>query len=457
MEVGLTNMAAIENKEYLQLTEWELKNLHLPPVTTITLYQGSAPVENLRSRLTMMLEKNPWLTSRIVKKDTADGIVAMAYSKTFDAESLLDQHFSVYDPGDVGFSLSMPYEELVHCLLPVQCERSKQAIDSDVPLFKVAVVPIEAEEIADDQATPLQQVITLPGFALVVSMNHTLGDGHTYYKLYGMLSTDTDVEALEPVRVADFEKAKTEVIGKNENAMFTSAGIGLGIMGTYMGAKVTRRKPQNVCIHSVDPAWAAHEKANAKQAGQVPFVSTNDALTSWFFREMKSDLNIMVANYRSRKPSILGLKERHVGNYEANVPYFPGDVETPTLIRQSISGADGGFRTHRAGSPPTEIPKFLTLIRNKCSLITNWATFYRDVVLQDNAPGNETRLYNPKLHLPIMASDGIITSVWNNCIIFRPRAGELGILMITRRFDSDMLMQLKAQDSLKIPTGVRIV
>ena len=98
----MTNVAAVECKENLRLTEWELANLHLPPVTTVTLYEGSAPVENLRSRITIMLEKNPWLTSRIVKKDTADGIVAMAYSKTFDAESFIDQHFFVYEPGAVG-------------------------------------------------------------------------------------------------------------------------------------------------------------------------------------------------------------------------------------------------------------------------------------------------------------------------------------------------------------------
>jgi hypothetical protein len=446
-----------DGRETLKLTKWELANLHLPPVTTVTLYQGAAPVAFLRHRLAMIFEKNPWLTSRIVKKNTADRVVALAYAKTFEFEPIIDQHFSVYEPGDVGFSLSMPYEVLAHCLLPVQCARSKPATDEDEPLFKVAVIPIEAEETDDNQATPLQQAITLPGFALVVSMNHTLGDGHTYYKLYGMLSADTDVEVLDPVRVADFEEAKTEVIGEKENAMFTSAGLSLGIMGTYVGAKVTRRGPQNVCIHNVDPAWVSQEKAKAKQEGQVPFVSTNDALTSWFFREMKSDMNIMVANFRSRKPAILGLAEHHVGNYEANVPYFPGDVETPALIRQSIRNADGGFRARRAGSPPTEIPKFFTLIRNKSALITNWANFYRDVVLQDNAPDKETRPYNPKLHLPIMEPDGIITSVWNNGIIFRPRAGELGIFMITRRFDSDMLMQRKAQDGPNVPMGARIV
>ena len=118
---------SIEDKEMLNLTEWELANLHLPPVTTVTLYEGSAPVEFLRSRIVSILEKNPWLTSRIVKRNTADGVVAMAFSKSFEAKSVIDQHFSVYKPADVGFSLDMSYEELVHSLLSVQCARSKIA------------------------------------------------------------------------------------------------------------------------------------------------------------------------------------------------------------------------------------------------------------------------------------------------------------------------------------------
>ncbi len=139
-----------DDRETLKLTKWELKNLHLPPVTTVTLYEGTAPVEFLRRRLTMILEKNPWITSRIVKKNKADNVVALEYAKTFEPEPAIDQHFSVYGPGDVGLSLSMSYEELVHCLLPVQCARSKQATDEDEPLFKVAVVPIEAEDIDEE-------------------------------------------------------------------------------------------------------------------------------------------------------------------------------------------------------------------------------------------------------------------------------------------------------------------
>ncbi|MEK6197116.1 MAG: hypothetical protein N2B58_02935, partial [Desulfobacterales bacterium] len=236
-----------------------------------------------------------------------------------------------------------------------------------------------------------------------------------------------------------------------------STGISLGIMRSYLGAKVIRREPQNVCIHAVDPAWVEQEKAKAKQEGQVPFVSTNDALTSWFFREMKPDTNIVLVNFRSRHPSVLNLLDYHVGNYEANLPYFTGDVETPALIRKSIRDDEGAFRARRAGLPKTEIPGFWTLLHNKTAIVTNWATFYCDVNLQDNSQNNKENSIKPQLHLPIMEPDGIITSVWNSAIIFRPRAGELGMFMITRRFDSDLLSQMKKQDGPDAPLGRRIV
>jgi len=56
-----------------------------------------------------------------------------------------------------------------------------------------------------------------------------------------------------------------------------------------------------------------------------------------------------------------------------------------------------------------------------------------------------------------MEPDGIITSFWNNAIIFRPRAGELGMLMITRRFDSEMLAKKKEQVGPDTPMRKRIV
>lgn len=95
-----------DGREVLKLTEWELKNLHLPPVTTVTLYEGTAPLDFLRHRLAMIFQKNPWLTSRIVKKSTTDGVVSLIYNNTFDVDSTIDQHCTVHNPGDVGLSLS---------------------------------------------------------------------------------------------------------------------------------------------------------------------------------------------------------------------------------------------------------------------------------------------------------------------------------------------------------------
>ncbi len=54
------------------------------------------------------------------------------------------------------------------------------------PLFKVSLIP-DAEE-------------SLTLFAVVVSANHSLLDGHGYDRLFNMLSSDCEVQALSPVR-----------------------------------------------------------------------------------------------------------------------------------------------------------------------------------------------------------------------------------------------------------------
>ena len=102
----------------------------------------------------------------------------------------------------------------------------------------------------------------------------------------------------------------------------------------------------------------------------------------------------------------------------------------------------------------TEMPSSLKRLRNSVSIITNWATFYRDVDLKGKDQDGIENILKPKLHCPIMESDGIITSVWNNAIVFRPRAGQLGMLLITRRSESDILTQENETDG---PLGKRIM
>jgi len=78
------------------------------------------------------------------------------------------------------------YAQLSRVLAPVLCKTSEQSVGTGEPLFKVSLVP-DAQEPGDR-------------FAVVVSGNHSLLDGHDYYRLYNMLSNDGKVEALNPER-----------------------------------------------------------------------------------------------------------------------------------------------------------------------------------------------------------------------------------------------------------------
>ena len=80
------------------LSEWELANLHLPPVTTVTFYSGTAPLQYLRRRIALILAQNPWLTSRLVKRSTTDGVVAMTYDEASAETPPVDEHLAAYDP-----------------------------------------------------------------------------------------------------------------------------------------------------------------------------------------------------------------------------------------------------------------------------------------------------------------------------------------------------------------------
>jgi hypothetical protein len=42
-------------------------------------------------------------------------------------------------------------------------------------------------------------------------------------------------------------------------------------------------------------------------------------------------------------------------------------------------------------------------------------------------------------------------------IVFCPREGEIAMLMITRRFDTDMLAQLKREEGARVPMGARLI
>jgi len=157
-----------ENKKTIKLTDWEVANFHLPAVTTMTLYEGEASVEFLRSRLIMIIQKNPWLTSRIVKGTGKKAVPYLEYETNPDTDKIIDPYIRKYDEADASISLGQPYADLYESILPYQCVYPKPATNTNEVMFKIALVPLT--DIEGDN--PLQNVIAKKGFAIIVSMNH---------------------------------------------------------------------------------------------------------------------------------------------------------------------------------------------------------------------------------------------------------------------------------------------
>merc|ERR1712046_43074 len=159
----------------------------------------------------------------------------------------------------------------------------------------------------------------------------------------------------------------------------------------------------------VDEEWVGVQKKAATAEGEVPFVSTNDIITSWFFRKVGASAAIMAINLRGR---VAGAEDHIAGNYESGLVYRPADFATPALIRKSLA------KLRRAASPPTSLPSAVEHMRGFLGRATNWSTFARPVEL----PGGAAQ----SLHIPVtnLGPTALPPNV-TGMIIFRANSGRL--------------------------------
>lgn len=54
-----------DGRLFLKLNEWELANLHLPAVTTVTFYSKEVSIEFLRRRVVAILKNHLFPVSRV--------------------------------------------------------------------------------------------------------------------------------------------------------------------------------------------------------------------------------------------------------------------------------------------------------------------------------------------------------------------------------------------------------
>lgn len=356
----------------VKLLAEDLALLQHPSVTTVTWYTG--PVPDLKARCLALAAANPWLLGQLWTG--ADGVRLIVPD---EPGSLYSEHEAL------DLQPSLDYGVLKERLAEHCVPAGKQCVDNGEPLVRVTLLRTEG------------------GFAVCFSMSHVIADGATYYQLFCALGTDAP-PALEVERLPDFGPALETHLGAAQAQWKTSGSLISGVLG-----KLTVRRPflpRFECrAYYIDSGWVAAEKQQHDPASGVPFVSTNDVVTSWFLNRGAYDYGMMMVNFRGR---LAGATAAHAGNYEGDLQLFPDMFATPADVRRPLLN---GFTTGRS-----DVPGVGTNLRSHFACVSSWASF--PCALQ--FPG-----CTQQLHLPIMHFKGIMDA----CVIFRPTPTTLAVLL----------------------------
>jgi hypothetical protein len=387
-----------------------------PPVGTVTWFEGDSnkAFERIQERMNKVIEKNPWLQGNFVK---TDGHYHISYTDDMDALSNINENGMLVpvQSEDSKVSYGMPYMELPQAGSDYLLKKNK---DLDQPFWKVAIVPCASSPNAR--------------FAVFISVSHVLGDGHTFYDLHNMLlgstwgdgSSAADIRSLRIERLYDTKNHQEKQMGSKEAYIGSSMGYMAcalrGVASEALGlSKVSNR------VFLIDNDKMNEIKKSEK--GPQDFVSTNDAVTSWFLTNAKCKHGWMAVNFRGK---LEGHDDDLVGNYENAITYkCPEDTSTPADIRASLKSLK------RVVTTDTKVSDW-AFASGDLGLATNWASFAGSA----NLPGCKELV-----HIPCGPT---LPPTIPTCIIFKARPGKLGVVLLGTKEVTEMRAPFESDEEL---------
>ena len=386
------------------------------PITTVT-YFSIAPSDGagatishvdkvISARVRELLSDNAWLTGSLSNKS---GEITLQYNEVLPKSSVysVEPYYSVAFGEDVALTPTMDNEVLLKRLIgygraPLLVEYGSQCLNKvDAPLFHVSLIASRADAAE---------------FAIVVSLSHTIGDAFTHSKiLNGILGTSSERRThLTSQRMLKFEEISESSIDRvNEyRRMFKMPSFIVGaIYKVYLNPCRPRLRMRR---YEIDSEWIREQKENHVPTDAAPFITTNDIVTSWFFRTGEFESGLMILNLRDR---IDNVSTDMAGNYIKEIFYFPEMFATPAGVRAPLTN---GFKTSRQG----EIPGMGARFRCKMGMVTSWVfPFSQDLSL----PGCETVSHVPIIHYSLGHTFSFLDGC---CFIYKPSPTTTGVLII---------------------------
>ena len=366
-----------------------------PPVAVVSFFDcRESDLAAAEAWITARVEKiavaNRWLAGRLVHAPDT-GTKSLAVPRSLSKQDLT--RLLLKNPENFCPSRSMNLEQLSAKCTKIELPYGSPAFDNDDVLtsrFVFARAP--------------------GGFCIVFAMSHIAGDGATFYKIFNQLSASAEVQSLEPRRKMDFgEKLKLK-LGMDVQKEVMSFSFMLSILKGYFFGGTVRGFTGFVDVEGV-----ARAKVDAKRRGTVPFVSTNDILTSTFANAYGADVCFMAINYRGR---ISGVTDNLAGNYESVLLFDRTNAATPDRIRLTLRHP----HFHCRDEP---MPPLLRSLSARYGIITNWVSFSKPI----NIPGCVEQVHRPVYDVKAMRAQ----VPFDAAIVFRAGAGKLGVFWMSKR------------------------
>lgn len=346
--------------------------MYVPGVNTLSFFSGSfdEAVSYYTERLKLIVQSNPWLAGTLITRK--EGKIDKVYiqfrgqlatdeeatedvlgptSKICNAPLLvLDREGKVKVSPKNSYLANFNAVNAGKCVIP----DGYTSIKTKLPISKFTLTTCEG------------------GFALVASISHQAADGHTFYKIMGMLTESGKMEALIVDRKHTFLEHEARLTGQKQHDFMVGMNMyNMGFLYQMIGSAFCC-KSKMYRSYFIDTNKVDALKTKVKGEGEVSFCSTIDLITSHFCNVTTPRMLQYVVNLRSRMPTLLS--DQDAGNYETAL-FFSSDIyEKPAGIRKVISadrGADVPF-SHSGSEGKKPLPKGCEALRAKTSFMTSW-------------------------------------------------------------------------------------